>query len=99
MTRSPRTRHMLGAVFLMALLGVLDPSAVFASETVTYTYDALGRVTSATYGSGIVINYTYDAAGNRTQQNVSNPSTPTLIWTATSGSCTANCWGSSNWGP
>lgn len=35
------------------------------SGTVTYTYDALGRLRSASYSNGVVINYVYDAAGNR----------------------------------
>jgi YD repeat-containing protein len=37
------------------------------ADTVTYTYDALGRVVTATYQDGAVITYTYDPAGNRTQ--------------------------------
>jgi YD repeat-containing protein len=35
------------------------------SATTSYTYDALNRLTRATYPDGSVINYTYDAAGNR----------------------------------
>ena len=38
-----------------------------ASGSVTYTYDALGRVVSATYATGQTITYAYDDAGNRTQ--------------------------------
>lgn len=37
----------------------------------TYTYDALGRLSSVTYGSGVTITYVYDAAGNRTSYVVS----------------------------
>ena len=37
---------------------------------ITYTYDALGRVITATYDNGTVIFYNYDAAGNRTTQGV-----------------------------
>ena len=37
------------------------------AQNVTYTYDALGRITGATYPNGATITYTYDPAGNRTQ--------------------------------
>jgi len=37
---------------------------------ISYTYDALGRVISATYDNGTVIFYNYDAAGNPTTQGV-----------------------------
>ncbi len=33
--------------------------------TITYTYDALGRLTAADYDSGEYFHYTYDAVGNR----------------------------------
>ncbi|MBP1153063.1 MULTISPECIES: RHS repeat domain-containing protein [unclassified Methylocaldum] len=38
--------------------------------SVTYTYDTLGRVITATYSNGVVITYSYDAAGNRTSHLV-----------------------------
>lgn len=44
-------------------------SMVMASETVTYTYDARGRVIkvehSGTVNNGVVANYTLDKAENR----------------------------------
>jgi YD repeat-containing protein len=36
------------------------------ADTVSYTYDDAGRLTSATYPSGASIQYSYDAAGNMT---------------------------------
>lgn len=45
----------------------LWPAAALAKDPVVYAYDALGRLTSATYPNGVTITYTYDAAGNRTQ--------------------------------
>ena len=33
-------------------------------ETAVYTYDALGRPTTVTYASGVIVSYTYDAHGN-----------------------------------
>lgn len=37
------------------------------ADTVTYQYDALGRVIQVTYSGGVTVLYTYDAAGNRTE--------------------------------
>ncbi len=52
-----------------ALLG----SPAYA-DGVTYTYDALGRVTGAAYSSGGQVTYAYDAASNRTQQTFTSGS-------------------------
>jgi YD repeat-containing protein len=53
---------------------LLTSAAAQAAETINYTYDALGRVKSATHvggdNAGMVINYTYDPAGNRTEYKV-----------------------------
>jgi YD repeat-containing protein len=37
------------------------------AQAVTFVYDQLGRISTATYPNGAVITYGYDAAGNRTQ--------------------------------
>lgn len=48
-----------------------------ASETVAYTYDALGRLTSASrtgaVNNGVQATYALDAAGNRTNVTVVSP--------------------------
>ena len=41
----------------------LPPSVPVQARTITYAYDAAGRLTQANYG-GSSIAYTYDAAGN-----------------------------------
>jgi len=54
---------------------VLIPSLTMAGTlTVSYTYDALGRLVQANYDNGARIVYGYDALGNRVamQQEVSS---------------------------
>jgi YD repeat-containing protein len=70
--------------------------AIGANASVVYTYDALGRITTASYDTGVIVIYTYDANGNRTSQ-VINVNSGTLTWTAPSTPCTANCWGAALW--
>jgi YD repeat-containing protein len=41
-----------------------------SSDTITYTYDSLNRLTSATYANGDQVTYSYDAVGNRTSIQV-----------------------------
>jgi len=43
-------------------------AAPLVAGSVSYTYDSLGRLKTATYSSGVVITYSYDAAGNRSSQ-------------------------------
>ena len=57
----------------VATLGYLAMMAA-AHAGVTYTYDDLGRLTTAAYDDNKTITYTYDPAGNRTQ--VTTASTP-----------------------
>lgn len=88
-----RAREFILAVGLLVL--AIGPTLA-ANGSVVYTYDALGRVTSASYDTGVIVIYAYDANGNRTQQ-VINVNTATLTWTATATPCTANCWGAGLW--
>lgn len=58
-----------------SVIALLIPSAANATETVTYSYDAQGRlvqsVISGTVNNGQANNTTFDAAGNRTSYSVS----------------------------
>jgi YD repeat-containing protein len=65
-------------------LTVLGLPASAANGSVTYTYDPLGRVSTASYDTGVIVLYTYDANGNRTQQTI-NVNTATLCWNNTTG--------------
>lgn len=80
-----------GVRFLVAAGGVLlgmavtDP-ALSANGSVAYTYDALGRLKTASYDTGVCIAYAYDANGNRLSEKI-------LVTTAGS----TGVWGCFNW--
>lgn len=63
----------IGAMIGIAAITGLA-AAAFASETVTYKYDARGRLVkvehSGTINNGVVANYTFDKADNRTNVKV-----------------------------
>jgi RHS repeat-associated protein len=46
-----------------------------STQTINYGYDALNRLTGATYTSGSSYSFTYDKVGNRTSQNVGGVNT------------------------
>jgi YD repeat-containing protein len=79
---------LVSGIIVMVTFG----EAYGANGSVTYTYDALGRVTSASYDTGVVILYSYDANGNRTQQVV-NVNTSTLHWDVPATPWSAAVWG------
>lgn len=58
----------------VAAICVCASAVVHASQTVSYSYDALGRLTATQIeggpGSGITQTFEYDPAGNRTQYQV-----------------------------
>jgi YD repeat-containing protein len=58
-------------------------SAAHAAETITYTYDALGRLTAVQAAggpaAGVQRNYQFDAAGNRTQVVVTGATTNAVV--------------------
>ena len=61
-----------------ALVGVAGSAA--ATETITYTYDAKGRlvkvVRTGTVNNNVTIEYTHDKADNRTRVKVTNSPNP-----------------------
>jgi len=69
-------RHGDKLVFAMAALMVA--ATALASETVTYTYDARGRLVkverAGTVNNGVRAGYEYDKGDNRTVVNMVSPS-------------------------
>lgn len=68
-------------VLFASSLIVSIPISGFAAETITYKYDAKGRVAevkrSGTVNNAVQTNYTYDKADNRTNVKVINsPNAP-----------------------
>jgi hypothetical protein len=92
-TRFKAYRRRVVAVAIAFAGSLTLHSADAANGSVTYTYDALGRVVTALYDTGACIAYTYDAVGNRLSETILVPSpTGTGIWDCSS-------WNSATWGP
>ncbi|AZQ51440.1 hypothetical protein D5R55_10720 [Burkholderia cenocepacia] len=78
-------------VIVFGLFGSVPAEA--ASATAQYTYDPLGRVTTALYDNGICVVYSYDANGNRTSQtNTAGNGVPPMTWGT-------GVWGCVPWTP
>jgi uncharacterized protein involved in exopolysaccharide biosynthesis len=67
------------AIFVFAVLIALGVAA-YAAETITYTYDARGRVKqvarSGSVNNGVTTNYVYDKADNRTNKTTTGSPNP-----------------------
>lgn len=93
---TPNTQHrwVQVAVFSLVLIALFCVGAALAANgSVTYTYDALGRVTMVNYDTGVCIMYSYDANGNRLSE--------TIVVSATGATGVWGCfkWGQGLWGP
>lgn len=75
---------------IVASAGLGAGLASAANGSVAYTYDALGRVTTASYDTGVCIVYTYDPNGNRTSETVNLGTVTTPTWGTA-------VWGCFNW--
>ena len=57
------------AILAIMVLTMLGATAASAAETITYTYDARGRLVKVSHGgtvnNNLVTTYTYDKANNR----------------------------------
>lgn len=66
----------LVAILIIVLLG----AAAYASETITYTYDARGRLVQVTHSgsvnNNVVSNYSYDKADNRQSKTTTGSPNP-----------------------
>ena len=65
---------------LAAVGAAIVATAAWAAETISYTYDARGRlvkvVRTGTVNNNVKAEYSYDKAENRTNVNVTSPNPP-----------------------
>jgi hypothetical protein len=65
---------------MLTAAALLCAAAAMAAETITYTYDARGRlvkvVRTGSVNNNVSANYSYDKADNRTNVNVVSPNSP-----------------------
>ena len=66
-------------LLIFAFVGLTSAAIAYASETITYKYDARGRLVrverSGSVNYNVSANYSYDKADNRTNVNVVSPNT------------------------
>lgn len=97
MKRTSR-RFLLTQLAGVSLLPLVAANREAHAETVTYTYDELGRLKTASYGNGQTITYTYDPAGNRITLVQTAPSpAPTSTLSALPGTITQGASSSLSW--
>ena len=93
-----RVLRLLGvaAVFCASYFLPLPGSvALAANGSAVYTYDALGRVSTITYDTGVIVIYTYDANGNRLTQIINVNTLPLCLGSTLHGNPIA--WGAGLW--
>jgi hypothetical protein len=79
------------AIVIFSVLG--SASADAATASVQYTYDLMGRITTALYDNGVCVVYSYDSNGNRTAQtNTAGSGAPPMTWGT-------GVWGCAPWTP
>jgi hypothetical protein len=80
-SRKCRERVRRGLAPLLGLAGLCIGTGALASETLTYTYDAKGRLMkvarTGTVNNNVTYDYTHDKANNRINVKVTNsPNAP-----------------------
>jgi hypothetical protein len=64
----------------LVIVATLCAAAAMATETITYTYDARGRLVkvmrTGSVNNNVSSSYSYDKADNRTNVNVVSPNSP-----------------------
>jgi len=85
------------AVLILLVSALANVPAFAANGSVTYTYDALGRVISASYDTNVIVYYAYDPNGNRTQQVINVNTLPLCYGSSQHGNPTT--WGAGLWSP
>lgn len=94
--RRPRFCFWISLLFALGQAFQFFGPAYAANGSVAYTYDALGRVTTASYDTGVCIVYKYDANGNRLSETINvTAAGATGVW----GCFNWNASGGAKWGP
>ena len=95
-SRQVRARWSRGSALLL-LLGVAIFSNSSASDTVTYTYDGLGRLKSIAFTDGTSVTYSLDGAGNRVTVTTATDTTPPSVPTGLSASASTSTLVNLSW--
>ena len=88
-------RHRVGVqcLALLLLAAPASDAAFAANGSVAYSYDALGRIVTASYDTGVCIVYSYDPVGNRLSETINVAAAgSTGVWGCFN-------WNGAKWGP
>lgn len=66
----------------------LNTTALSANGSAAYTYDGLGRISSISYDTGVIVIYTYDSNGNRLTQVLNVNTLPLCLGSSAHGNPT-----------
>ncbi|MBW8858561.1 MAG: RHS repeat protein [Caulobacter sp.] len=78
--KSWRAKPWRPAAGLIVAAALAAPAIANADPvTVTYSYDALGRVIEARQSTGQLTTYSYDKAGNRTSSSTTGGKSPAFV--------------------
>lgn len=85
------------STIILTSVAVPGPAVYGGNGSVTYTYDALGRVTSMSYDTNVLVYYFYDANGNRTNQVVNTNTQSLCLGTSVHTPPNPTTWGAGLW--
>src|SRR5712671_5402509 len=96
LSRKKPSAWILALVLLTLSVVAASRLAYAANGSVAYTYDALGRVTTVSYDTGVCVIYSYDPNGNRLSETINvTMAGATGVW----GCFNWNASDGAKWGP
>ena len=87
-SRTVRFATLFAVVSVLCISPLWSGLTFAANGSATYTYDALGRISSISYDTGVIVIYTYDSNGNRLAQILNVNTLPLCLGSSAHGNPT-----------